>query len=262
MNPILSLLSFSLAVGVLAAPKAATPKLLICSDSTTANYNPSSQVLQGWGYHIADYLSIPVVNLAVNGRSTRSFINEGKWQALLNRSVAGDFILTEMGHNDDSDPWKNTKYVERGTLPGLGNSSKPIALPSGKTEIVHTFGWYLESMIADVRKVKGIPLISGMVPRNYWTGDTFRATWPFTETARQVAAAAKIEFIDHTKYSAAALQKLGPTGAKKLFPNDNTHTDDAGAHLNAESFVIAAVCAKSPLADYLSAKGKAIKASC
>lgn len=99
------LLFSSFTAGSLAAPKATTPKLLICSDSTTANYNLSSP-LQGWGFHVPSYLSIPVLNLAVNGRSSRSFIAEGKWQALLDKTVAGDFVLIEMGHNDDSDPTK------------------------------------------------------------------------------------------------------------------------------------------------------------
>lgn len=100
MKRISPLLSLSLAAGVLA-----TPKLLICSDSTTANYSLTSP-LQGWGFHIGSYLSIPVLNLAVNGRSTRSFIAEGKWQALLDKTIAGDIVLIEMGHNDDSDPTK------------------------------------------------------------------------------------------------------------------------------------------------------------
>jgi rhamnogalacturonan acetylesterase len=96
-----SLLFFTYGSGIFAA----TPKLLICSDSTTANYSLSSP-LQGWGYHIGSYLTTPVVNLAKNGRSSRSFIAEGLWQKLLDQTSAGDFVLIEMGHNDESDPTK------------------------------------------------------------------------------------------------------------------------------------------------------------
>lgn len=71
-----------------------------------------------------------------------------------------------------------------------------------------------------------------------------------------------MQFIDHTKFSVAALQKLGPIEAKKLFPNDNTHTNDAGALINAETFVQAAVCAKNSLAEFLSDKGKAVEVTC
>ena len=71
----------------------AQPKLLICSDSTTANY--TSGVLQGWGFHIGEYVTMPVINLAKNGRSTRSFIREGLWADLLNRTAPEDFVVIE-----------------------------------------------------------------------------------------------------------------------------------------------------------------------
>src|ERR1700749_4928703 len=77
----------------------ATPKILICSDSTTADYNASSP-LQGWGHFLGDYMTAPVVNKARNGRSTRSFIREGLWAQLLAMASPGDFIVIEMGHND------------------------------------------------------------------------------------------------------------------------------------------------------------------
>ena len=77
----------------------AGPKILICSDSTTADYNSSGQ-LQGWGHFLGEYVTVPVVNKAKNGRSTRSFIREGLWTQLLALSSPGDFIVIEMGHND------------------------------------------------------------------------------------------------------------------------------------------------------------------
>ncbi|TID14388.1 rhamnogalacturonan acetylesterase [Venturia nashicola] len=260
MKSTFSLLFSSLSAAVLAgpAPAAATPKILICSDSTTANY--ASGPLQGWGFHLPAYVSIPVKNLAVNGRSLRSFIDEGKWKGLIDQTAPGDLVVLEMGHNDDSD-LSNPRYGGRATLPGLGMETKSVKTGTG-TEVVHTFGWYLRTMIADVEKKQAIPIVSGMVPRNNWVGGKLTTVRPFTETARQVAAAAKLVFVDHTKFSATALQKLGPVGAKKLFPLDNTHTNDAGAILNAETFIQAVVCAKSPLAKYLSPKGKTVKATC
>ncbi|RDI78615.1 hypothetical protein Vi05172_g11433 [Venturia inaequalis] len=268
----LSVVLSALSAGALAAPApapsatataaAGSPKLLICSDSTTCNY-AASRGLQGWGFHIPAYLSIPVLNLALGGRSTRSFIAEGRWDELLDKTAAGDFVLIEMGHNDDTDPTKGGHFGDRGTLPGLGEETKVVTNAAGTAKVtVHTFGWYLRTMIADVRKKNAIPIISGMVPRDKWSGNTAVTTYNFTETARQVAAAEKVQFVDHTKFSVAALQKLGPTASKKLFPNDNTHTNDAGAIVNAETFVQGAVCAKSTLAELLSPKGKAIKATC
>ena len=59
-----------------------------------------------------------------------------------------------------------------------------------------------------------------------------------------------------------ALQALGSVEAKKLFPQDNTHTNDKGAVLNAETFVRAVVCGKSVLGGFLNGKGKGVEAGC
>jgi rhamnogalacturonan acetylesterase len=91
----------------------AQPKILICSDSTTANYSSTdSNSLQGWGYFLHDYMSIPVINLAKNGRSTRSFIREGLWKDLLARTSVGDFVVIEMGHNDVTHPSTLFAYAD------------------------------------------------------------------------------------------------------------------------------------------------------
>ncbi|KAJ8116251.1 hypothetical protein OPT61_g2278 [Boeremia exigua] len=244
------------AVSAAPAAAAATPKILICSDSTTANYAEGS-VLQGWGYYLKNYLTISVSNLAVNGRSTRSFINEGKWASLLASTNAGDFVLIEMGHNDDVDPTIDTK--DRGTLPGSGEETVTVTTSTGAQETVHTFGWYLRKMIADVKAKKATPIISGMVPRNYWGGDVLQADWPFANTAKDVAQKAKVQYVDHTKYSVAAFQAMGPTESKTYYPNDNTHTNPAGAQINTKTFVQGVKCgSKITLASYLNANGAAV----
>lgn len=243
------------ALGFVTALVSAAPKVLICSDSTTANYAQGS-VLQGWGYYLHDYLTIAVSNLAVNGRSTRSYINEGRWTTLLNSVSDGDYVLIEMGHNDDVDPTKETTTA-RGTLPGIGEETVVVNTSNGQ-ETVHTFGWYLRKMIADVKAKRGVPVISGMVPRNYWTGDKLQSDWPFANYAKQVAQAAGVLYVDHTKYSVAKFQALGPTKAKTYFPNDNTHTNPAGAIINADAFIQAIKCGGSnKLQQYLNGKGKA-----
>jgi len=163
-----------------------------------------------------------------------------------------------MGHNDDVDP--TTAGDVRGTLPGLGEET--VIGDNGET--VHTFGWYLRKMIADVKAKGAIPVISGMVHRNYWTGNVLQSNWPFATYAAQAAAAANIEYLDHTKYGVALFQAMGPTKAKTYYPNDNTHTNWPGALLNAETFVTAIKC-KSPtsqLYKYLNAKGLAVAQKC
>jgi rhamnogalacturonan acetylesterase len=172
-------------------------------------------------------------------------------------------VLIEMGHNDEGDPTKNDKYSERGTLPGLSNGTKLIQTSKGK-ETVHTFGFYLRTMIHDVQQKSAIPIISGMVPRNYWSKNnkTVQEKWPFDDFAREQAKESGVAFLDHTKYSVMMLQGLGFEKAEKLFPQDRTHTNDEGAKLNAETFVMAIKCGESVLGKWLSDKGKAIRASC
>ncbi|CAN8096937.1 unnamed protein product [Discula destructiva] len=160
--------------------------LRICGDSTAASYAiDDSRGQQGWGFHIGSYLDIPVDNRALGGRSTRRFINEGHWDALIGNSTAGDYVLVEMGKNDDG----KITAKDRAVLPGIGNENVTVDLTlSEGTEIVHTFGWYLRKMIADVRAVNAVPILSGMTPRNYWdSSSAMQSEWPFADYAQQVA---------------------------------------------------------------------------
>jgi rhamnogalacturonan acetylesterase len=203
-------------------------------------------------------LSLTVSNLAKNGRSTRSFINEGFWSTLLSNTAPGDFVVIEMGHNDDGDPTTS----DRATLPGTGENTVTVTTTTGTREVVHTFGWYLRKMIADVKAKGATPIISGMVNRNYWKGNTLQAAWPFADYAKTVAKAAGVEYIDHTKYSVALFQGMGPTKAKTYFPNDNTHTNWDGAKFNAQTFAQAVKykCGgTSALKKYINSAGNAIK---
>jgi rhamnogalacturonan acetylesterase len=163
-----------------------------------------------------------------------------------------------MGHNDDGDPTTS----DRATLPGTGENTVTVTTTTGTREVVHTFGWYLRKMIADVKAKGATPIISGMVNRNYWKGNTLQAAWPFADYAKTVAKAAGVEYIDHTKYSVALFQGMGPTTAKTYFPNDNTHTNWDGAKFNAQTFAQAVKykCGgTSALKKYINSAGNAIK---
>ncbi|OBT63905.1 hypothetical protein VE03_06578 [Pseudogymnoascus sp. 23342-1-I1] len=228
-----------LAFGAILMAVEAAPKLFICSDSTTANY--ASGALQGWGYYIGDYLSITVSNQAKNGRSTRSFVNEGLWDTLLSDTAEGDYVVIEMGHNDDVD--LSTDTADHGALPGIGEDSVTVTTSTGESEVVYSFGYYLRKMIKDVQDVGAIPLLSGMVNRNYWDGTTLQSDWPFATYAQE--------------YSVKKWQSMGPKTAKTYFPNDNTHTSPEGTVVNAETFVEAIKCKSdtSELLQYLNNEG-------
>lgn len=163
-----------------------------------------------------------------------------------------------MGHNDDGDP--TTDEDDRATLPGIANDTVVVTNSTGVSETVHSFGWYLRKMIVDVRAKEAIPLLSGMVNRNYWSGETLQSDWPFTDYADQVAEQTAVEYIDHTAYSVAKFQAMGSVEAKTYFPNDNTHTNWAGADINAQTFVQAVKCASptSALEQYLNEDANAV----
>lgn len=163
-----------------------------------------------------------------------------------------------MGHNDDGDPV--AEVDDRATLPGIGNNSAVVTTSTGAKETVYSFGWYLRKMIVDVRAKQAIPLISGMVNRNYWSGETLQSDWPFADYAAEVAKQTSVEYIDHTAYSVAKFQAMGSVKAKTYFPNDNTHTNWDGANINAQTFVQAVKCAspESSFKKYLNSKGNAV----
>jgi rhamnogalacturonan acetylesterase len=94
-----------------------------------------------------------------------------------------------------------------------------------------------------------------------------------------VAAQTSVGYVDHTKYAVNRWQALGPTTAKTYYPNDNTHTNPAGAQsksvpervrkneanlvsVNTEAFVTALKCAKSPLGAYLNSNSTSINYTC
>jgi rhamnogalacturonan acetylesterase len=84
-------------------------------------------------------------------------------------------------------------------------------------------------MVDNVRSKKAIPLISGPLPQNNFRGTTFQSDWPFAKDSEAVAKQKSVDYIDHTKYSVKRFQAMGPDAVNKLFPQDHTHTNDAGA---------------------------------
>ena len=80
------------------------PTLYIIGDSTVRNGDGRGGNSQwGWGSFIADYFDttkIRVLNLAIGGRSSRTFITEGRWDKILNDLKKGDYVIMQFGHND------------------------------------------------------------------------------------------------------------------------------------------------------------------
>ncbi|GAC1374991.1 MAG: hypothetical protein NVSMB30_18570 [Hymenobacter sp.] len=213
------------------------PTLFLIGDSTVNNTNAPQL---GWGNIIASYFDttkIKVRNNAKAGRSTRTFITEGRWEKTLTAIRPGDFLLMQFGHNEGSAP-DTTKAGRRGVLRGTGDETKSLVWPDGHPETVNTYGWYLRKFIREAKAKGATPVVCSMIPRNEWKdGKIIRASADFGRWAAEVAQQEGVAFINLNEITALKYEKLGPDEVKKFFPGDHTHTNEAGARLNAESVV-------------------------
>lgn len=215
------------------------PVLYIIGDSTVKNGSGhSTNALQGWGSWIDDYFDttkISVQNQAIGGRSSRTFITEGRWDKILATLQKGDYVMMQFGHNDAS-PLDDTARA-RGTIRGIGNDSVEIYNPIRKVkEMVYTYGWYMRKMINDTKAKGAIPIICSPIPRyNYKDGKINRdnyATW-----SKELAEQSHSYFIPLNELIAVEYEKMDSLSVKKLFPQDHTHTNKEGAVMNAQLVV-------------------------
>src|SRR4051812_8529140 len=108
------------------------PTLYIIGDSTVRNDDSTGH--RGWGSHIGNYLDtsrIQVSNQAMAGRSTRTFIKEGRWEKVISSIKPGDFLIMQFGHNEGSKP-DTTRAGYRGVLRGTGDETVELVWPDGK----------------------------------------------------------------------------------------------------------------------------------
>ncbi len=261
-----------LAVNAAAEKKALNPglpTLFVAGDSTAAKY--SGGPIQGWAVPFADYFDsakINVVNLARGGRSTRTFISEGLWDELLAQVKAGDFVLIQFGHNDGSPVNEDAsvpreKWRSRGSLPGLGEETSEIDnVVTKKHETIHTFGWYVRKMVADVKAKGATPVILSLTVRDIWKdGKVERGSGSFRRWDLEIAEQAGVAFVDVTRIVADQYQALGAEKVHALYGPDHTHPNGAGADLHAAAVVAGLKgIRKGPWASYLSAKGQTVEA--
>jgi len=236
------------------------PTIFVVGDSTANNHANGGL---GWGDPFINYFDatkVNVLNRARGGRSSRTFITEGLWDKVLGEMKKRDFVLIQFGHNDAgaiNDPSR-----ARGSLPGIGDERQEIDnLLTKQHEVVHTYGWYMRKMIADVKAKGATPIVLSLTVRNIWKDNHVeRGPGKFGQWAAQIAQAEHVTFMDVTKLIADKYEEFGEAKVRELFATDHTHTSPAGAELNA-SLVVAGVkmLKGQPLNRYLSAKGKGHK---
>lgn len=250
-------------------PSPANPKLrslFLVGDSTVRNGKGDGAHNQmGWGDELAPYFDtakINVVNRAIGGRSSRTYISEGHWSETLKLVKPGDVILVQFGHNDSGPP--DDADRARGSIPGVGSESKEIDNPLRHVhEKVLTFGGYLDQYVREGQAKGATVILLSLVPRKTWKdGKIVRNTDTYAGWTKQVAARDHVGFIDLNEITARKYDALGEAGVEPMFGDPHTHTTAAGAVMNAES-VVAGLKAlpHDPLAKELSAKGKAIPAA-
>ena len=87
-------------------------KILICGDSTAASYDPKETLMTGWGQVLGEYLpEAEIRNHAMAGRSTRTFLQEGRLERVMEEIGEGDLMLIQFGHNDENRE-KPERYTE------------------------------------------------------------------------------------------------------------------------------------------------------
>ena len=258
-------LSICVVLGLTAAMPDKTTTIFIIGDSTAANKDLSKGKLErGWGMALQCYFddNILVDNHAVNGRSSLSFINEGRWDKVLQKIKPGDYVIIQFGHNDEK-PQEN-----RHTEPGS------------------TFDYNLAKYVRETREHGGIPVLMNCVVRRNFAaappkndddeklrnttfadgaqtveGDSLIDTHGLYRVApRDVARRMNCHFVDANQITHQLEQTLGVEGSKKLHmwflpgteptepkgKQDNTHYNIYGAHAVAR-LLADALCEEIPV---------------
>lgn len=238
------------------------PTVFITGDSTVKNTDSDENGMWGWGAlagTIFNEKKINVVNAAKAGRSLRSYLNEGRWDKVVNSLQAGDYVMIEFGHNDigkiDEQKYRaciatadDTCHVYR------LKDFKPMNGANTEYEVVYSFGWYLKKYIQDVREHGATPIIVSLTPRNEWTdGKIERRNDTYGKWYRQIAEETGTEFVDLHNITADFLDKKcgSKEKAMKYYNHDHTHTSKLGAATNAKNVAKGLKKNKSQLAKYL-----------
>lgn len=219
------------------------PTVYLVGDSTV---RVGTKGQRGWGDELAAFFDsgkVNIVNHAIGGRSSRTFQNEGRWDASLAIMKKGDFVIIQFGHNDSgplSEPPPVTAATRaRGTIRGNGEETEEVDnILTGKHEVVHTYGWYLRRYIRDA-KAKGVtPVVCSLIPRKSWKdGKINRASGSYGKWAREAALQEGALFVDLNEIIAREYETLGPEKVEPLFADQGTHTSVEGAKLNARCVV-------------------------
>jgi lysophospholipase L1-like esterase len=199
----------------------------VCGDSTASYYPPEQEPAAGWGQVLQDFLpeGFAVSNEAVGGRSSKSFLSEGRLSAIEARMQPGDLLLIQFTHNDTAENliWRHTQ-------------------PWG------SFQDNLRIFVLTARRHGARPVLLTPICRWYWdeAGEILRTQHgDYPEAVRCLAHEMGVPLVDVFAKACAHLSALGREGSRALYMNlapglypfhmegkaDSTHTSRQGAEL-------------------------------
>ncbi|AZK49128.1 G-D-S-L family lipolytic protein [Paenibacillus lentus] len=200
------------------------PVVYLASDSTVQTYDSYWQPQAGWGQMIDRYFTddVRIDNRAIGGRSSRSFVFEGRLDEILQAIRPGDYLLVQFGHNDAT-----ISRPERYTSP-------------------EDFKIYLKSYVLGARQRGATPILVTPVGRRDFNETTgkFNVSFPeYVASMKEVANELDVRLVDLSALSVAYYDSIGPEatrsvflhvdpGVYQAFPNgavDNTHFQEYGA---------------------------------
>ncbi|MFS0636215.1 rhamnogalacturonan acetylesterase [Mesobacillus foraminis] len=211
---------FSGSLEITSAPE--VPTLFLAGDSTVTDQSSSQLPFCGWGQMLPFYLpeDVAVSNHAMSGRSSKSFIEEGRLERIWNRIHENDFLFIQFGHNDEKDN-------EGGTRP------------------FSTYQDYLNIYIEGARKRGAFPVLISPMHRRLFDeqGNIINTHGDYLAAMEELSLREKVPYIDLAGKSKTLYEKLGEEGTKKLFMwadpgdyakypegiQDNTHFQESGA---------------------------------
>ena len=196
-------------------------RIFVCGDSTAASYNPEETRMVGWGQLLGDFLpGVTVVNLSMAGRSTKTFLAEGRLEPA-GQADPGDLVLIQFAHNDE-----NEKKPERYTAPW--------------TEFTENLRFFIRF----AREHGAVPVLLTPICMRIWQDGKLQPTHgEYPAAMRAVAEETDVPLIDLYTESFRIVEAMGEEGSKALFMHfapgedpaypdgseDNAHTKRAGA---------------------------------
>ena len=194
-----------------APPLPATVTIHVAGDSTAAMFPPTDATMRvGWAAALQPLFqsSVRVDDAALSGRSSKSFIDEGAWAALVSRVVPGDYVFVQFAHNDEK-----------------------IEDPLRYTDPATTYRDNLRKFVSESRARGGFVVLMTSICRREFSGNVVTASHgAYTTAMFAVGEEVGAPVVDMEQRTRAWLTALGPVNSVAMFAvGDNTHLIAAGA---------------------------------